>query len=371
MIKVLFAATALALVAVQAHAADPNIGDIQITKLIVMPSQDGHNDWSDAINNATSSVDMTMFHITDKAFVNQVIAKAKSSSVKIRIITDGKAISAKPTDPLRMMVDAGIDVRLGSPKFSITHEKGMVVDGRLAFVTSINLTNTAQNSRDYGVETTDSGIISEMESVFAADWDNSANSTGNTPALSNPNLLWSPVNSKSKLVNFIDNAQSSLIATVESLTDKDLLAAYGRAEARGVKVQMIVPKCDEGQALLNYPAIATLKQSNVEVKVMPSPASFDQPYMHAKMMVADGQEVYIGSVNYSYNSTERARELGVLFTDAPSAATLAQDFATDWNRSEDPVDNPDKSICSRSFSEDSTPEAQPKSQAWPVLPKVF
>lgn len=103
-------APALVLISLSAQASDPSIGTISISKLIMMPSRDGHSDWIESINRATTSVDMTMFHITDPDVIQAIIAKSKASTVKFRIITDGKVIDAKPTNGVRQLVDAGIDV---------------------------------------------------------------------------------------------------------------------------------------------------------------------------------------------------------------------------------------------------------------------
>ena len=62
-------------------------------------------------------------------------------------------------------------------------------------------------------------------------------------------------------------------------------------------------------------AFEALRRGGVAARVMPYPATPRHPYMHAKMMVADDRRAYVGSANYSVNSTTLARELGLLFSE--------------------------------------------------------
>jgi phosphatidylserine/phosphatidylglycerophosphate/cardiolipin synthase-like enzyme len=73
-----------------------------------------------------------------------------------------------------------------------------------------------------------------------------------------------------------------------------------------------------------------MNQGGVEARAMPSPSSATQPYEHAKMMIADGQRAFIGSVNFSTASTTNARELGIFFDDPASIAMISQAFEQDW-----------------------------------------
>ena len=45
--------------------------------------------------------------------------------------------------------------------------------------------------------------------------------------------------------------------------------------------------------------------------------------MHSKMIQIDGATTFVGSVNFSINSLTKARELGVIFANAPAAAAIA------------------------------------------------
>jgi cardiolipin synthase len=196
---------------------------------------------------------------------------------------------------------------------------------------SLNLTSPYVDTRDYAVVTRDPGVVSEFLSVFQADLVNAANDTANTPALSSPYLAWSPVNSEDRLVAFVESAQSTLVVSSENLGDAPIQQAMVAAAARGVQVRVLAPLCDENaDATFDLPYLTQLDQGGVEARAMPAPSSPTQPYEHAKMMIADGQRAFIGSVNFSTASTTDARELGIFFDDPSSISMISAAFEQDW-----------------------------------------
>jgi phosphatidylserine/phosphatidylglycerophosphate/cardiolipin synthase-like enzyme len=197
------------------------------------------------------------------------------------------------------------------------------------------MTDTYTDTRDYGLVLTDPSIIAEWESVFEADITNAKNGTGTTPALPVPALLWSPVNSQSGLAALIASANSTVIATVESIdSSTEVFSALEAAAQRGVNVRLLTPECVENpNPLLDYNSLNTLVSHGASVRVMPNPSTAAAPYMHGKMMVVDSSAAFVGSENFTINSLEDARECGLIVTDAQTISTLGTTFAADWSAS--------------------------------------
>jgi phosphatidylserine/phosphatidylglycerophosphate/cardiolipin synthase-like enzyme len=53
------------------------------------------------------------------------------------------------------------------------------------------------------------------------------------------------------------------------------------------------------------------------------------------MMIADGARAFVGSENFSANSLDDNRELGVLIADFGVITTLNQTFQQDWRNAQD------------------------------------
>ena len=56
------------------------------------------------------------------------------------------------------------------------------------------------------------------------------------------------------------------------------------------------------------------------------------PAIHAKVVVADGRQVYLGSANFTPTSLDRNRELGLRLDDAALARRVAATVADDAAR---------------------------------------
>jgi phosphatidylserine/phosphatidylglycerophosphate/cardiolipin synthase-like enzyme len=256
------------------------------------------------------------------------------------------------TSPKRRLIfetllKGGVKVRKSSPAFAITHAKSMIINEDIGYITAINLTQNADVTRDFGVVTTEPKIVQEMIKVFDSDYANSESVNASTPVVTEPHLLWSPVNAQAKLVNLILSAksESDVVATVENLNDPEIQKAFITASARGAKVRIIVPECDKNKnPVYNYKYLAELNEKGVEARVMPYPETSSQPYMHSKMISVDENAAYIGSVNFSSHSTLQSRELGIIFSDVEAIRRIRRLFEEDWKVARAPK-NPPPAFC--------------------------
>ena len=315
-------------------------------ELIVSPNPEGHPVWVQYIEKAKKSIHITIFNMTE-AKVLQALKDAAQRNVDVKVIYDGKSgVRPKQVGIIDGLKASGVEVRLSSPEFSITHQKSMAVDGKIAFVTNMNLTSHAATTRDFGIITTTKSTVAELEKVFAADWENSEKGTGETPELTSDELLWSPINSGEKLLNLIDSAKKTLILEVENISYEPILDALIAAQKRGVKVRVITPLCNfNDNPFFNFPALRKLAAKGIETKVMGIPNSPELPYIHAKVITVDGQSSYVGSINFSFNSITRAREVGIIVDDSDIADQISTEFEKDWTAAQALPDRTDNIIC--------------------------
>jgi cardiolipin synthase A/B len=299
-------------------------------QLLVTPTAD-HAPFVQAIDGAKASVELAMFHLTDVTIVD-ALARAAKRGVAVRVILDGGSVQTKKyaiqADALRA---GGASVRPSSAAFSITHEKAMVIDTSIAFVTAINLTRDAASTRDFGVITRAPGVVADIEALFDADWTNATGSGNATPAQHEPSLVVSPTTSRAKLVGLLASAQRDVIATTENLGDPSIANALLADAKRGVRVRLIVPLCDKNpDPLYNLAPARRLADGGVLVRMMPAPEDAAHPYMHSKMIQVDAGATYVGSENLSINSLAKARELGLIFANLAAAQAIGSAFEVDW-----------------------------------------
>ena len=78
--------------------------------------------------------------------------------------------------------------------------------------------------------------------------------------------------------------------------------------------EFLVPGCGLGSDVhYNFSALKKLRYAGAEAHYMPAPATESIPYIHAKMIRVDNARVYIGSINFSYNSLAHAASWASLF----------------------------------------------------------
>lgn len=294
--------------------------------LIVEPG-DGKEKIISLIGNAHDNLTLTIYELTDPDII-AALASARERNVSVRVIYNNNSFaSMKMKNPNEGAVFnlslIGAGMKPASPNFTVTHQKTLTVDGSQSLIMTFNLEPGYFNTtRDFGIFTTNLSEVLEITEVFDADWNYSAI----TPSL--PSLVWSPVNSRTKILGVIEDADKSLDVYNEEINDKECIAALAEAAKRGVTVRVIAADLRGDGQNENAPALATLNSNGVQAK------SITSLYIHAKMILADygtpDQIAFIGSENFGHVSLDQNRELGILVAEKPILDRLESVFDRDW-----------------------------------------
>jgi cardiolipin synthase A/B len=277
-----------------------------------------------AINNAQSSVYVELYLLTDTNVIT-ALENAASNGLDVRVMLDPSPYgvgSSGPAATLATLSSYGVLTEDSSPAFTYTHEKGMIIDKKTVYIMTSNFTKSAlggsssTTNREYGIIDSQSAEVKAALGVFNADWNRSSYT------LTDTNIVLSPVNSLSDFLALINSAQSSLKIEAEEMDNSSVESAIVNAEARGVTVQVILPN-----GSTNASGITTLDDGGVSVY------KDTQYYMHAKLILVDGTEAFVGSENISTTSLTKNRELGILISDTAVLAKLQSTFKSDLSNS--------------------------------------
>jgi phosphatidylserine/phosphatidylglycerophosphate/cardiolipin synthase-like enzyme len=275
----------------------------------------------DFINSATSSLDMTMYELEDTTAVNDLIA-LKNKGVTVRVILDRQHKSAN-NSAYTALTNAGVGVVWSSASFVYTHQKTITVDATKSLVLTGNLTSQYYaTGRDYGVFTDDTRDVAAIEKVFNADYAG----TSITPT-DGDHLLWSPTDSRSRLLSVINSATKTLDVEELEFSDSTVVDAIAARAKAGVTVRVVL------ESPSSYSSeVSEIEAAGGTVVGYSDPNGF---YIHAKAMVADyglsTQEVEAGSMNISSNSLSNNRELGIILTGTGVAQSVATTVETTFN----------------------------------------
>lgn len=288
-------------------------------ELLALPDA-GAEPLVEAIDGARDSIRLKIYLITYDTILD-ALKRAAVRGVDIRVMIEEDPYGGGDSNRLAAeeLSKAGVTVRASPAVFRLTHEKSMVVDDRQAFIMTHNLTYSSFNkNREYQVIVEDPAVVGEISAVFDADWDREV------PELNASGLIWSPVNSRGRIQGMIDGARVSLDVEQTSILDDQVVDHLASAADRGVRVRLITPAViDPGE--LEYEPLSRLHAAGVAIRFL------DDPYVHAKVFLADGAAAMVGSQNMTAASLDQNRELGIVFDDAGAVNRLAGYFLQDWN----------------------------------------
>lgn len=317
-----------------------NLEPLQNAVYVSTPEQT-HQPLYDAFANAKTSIKVGIFSISSKE-ITQKLCEAQKRGISVTVIEDASfQRSPGKQELVNQLKSAGINFMMASPGFSISHWKFFVIDDRLAYISTMNWVTRTDQMRDMGVFVTNPSIIAELLSVYNQDIINSKNSTAITPTLTQPNLVWSPINSEAKIVALINSAQTSIDIWIENMGETNVHDALKNAVNRKVKVRLLTSQCGLGMpASASFPILKTLSEAGIDVRGEPFPANEEIPYIHAKSITVDQKTVYLGSENFSLNSLLKARELGIIFEDAAIESRMHELYEKDWSKASTLPDTP-------------------------------
>lgn len=125
----------------------------------------------------------------------------------------------------------------------------------------------------------------------------------------------------------IDIAQFYVASEPNSRLDK-VIQALRQAGERGVKIRFLMDK--KGLKLSTPETIAQLQAiPGLTFRVMPF-ARLADGIIHAKYMLVDGKQGFVGSQNFDWRALEHIQETGLLISDAPVVAQIGAVFNQDW-----------------------------------------
>lgn len=308
-----------------ACAVGPGTNNLQ---LFIEP-EDGVRPITDAIRSARRSVWVEVYILTHTTVIN-ALEDAANRGLDVRVMLEPHPFGSSPVSvqsTLEKLKAAGIKVSEANPAFQLTHAKFLLLDGTTLFLLTANLSKSAlggskdATNREYLLEDSEAPDVQEAQRIFSADWSRA------TPALSDPDLLVSPINARIKLLALINSARSSLQIENEEMQDQQIEDALTQAARRGVSIQVVLPAPSGGQDS-TAAGVALLRKAGISVR-------YDKLlYIHAKLMIIDQARAYVGSENISSASLDLNRELGLIVANSNIISALAMTFSSDYASSQ-------------------------------------
>ncbi len=286
--------------------------------LITQPD-DGTTSIEKAIAEATTSIELVIYELEDP-HVEQLLVEAQQRGVAVRVILqDINTFGKHPNqEAYNFLKTHNVPVMWAREYFALTHQKTLIIDGSEAIIMTFNFTpQYYPTSRDFGIIDHDPTDIRAIANVFDADWDGRQ-----IHADTAKDLVWSP-GSANTLLALIKSANKTLDIYSLEVEDGRINNALKEAASRGVTVRLNMTYSTSWKK-----ALTDLDAHGIQVKTFPSTATHF--FIHAKGIIADGQRMFIGSENFSGQSLDSNRELGILVSKPDIISSVQKTFEKDW-----------------------------------------
>ncbi len=275
------------------------------------------------IDGARVRVEVEVYEFGRSDLVAAVVA-AKDRGVSVTVIDDPSE-SATAATALELRA-AGVDI-VDYPVRArmIDHVKLLVADGT-AVVGGINWVARSAGNHDFDVELR-GPAVANLERVFSRDLVTCGRGVVVPPARVDPAVLVGATLPGSEILpmvlGVVGAAHRSLDVAMYTLTDAAAVAAMEAALARGVAVRVLLDPSERPSDA----SAASLRAHGVPVRVYASGGE----KLHAKVAIADGMSVILGSANWTVSGFEHNHELDVAIPANPAvAASFEQQFSSDW-----------------------------------------
>jgi len=283
----------------------------------------------DLIGTARRRVFLKIYMFSE-ARIFEALEQAHAAGVDVRVQIEPKPLGGgtMANAAQTRLRKAGIEVKTTNPAFRLTHEKSYVIDDTAVILTANMTRGSFTRNREFAVVTRNPEDVAEIVQAFEADWNRAAF------VPQNPNLVWSPDNSRTKIDALIEGAQKTLDVYAASTLDDEQLGLLAAAQKRGVKVRLMTSARGSGDGEDAAAGdLDRLQRARVKVRYLKS------PLVHAKTFLADYGEPnvlgFVGSVNITTQSLDFNRELGILIADETALSRLQEQFEADWEKAVD------------------------------------
>lgn len=290
---------------------------LPIARLWVEPD-DGVQPILQLLESARTEVDVGEYLLTDRAVLKKLLLVYRKG-IKVRVIADRHPYLSYTgnRDAIQLLQAADIPWKYGSRAFVYNHEKIILVDRASALVMTSNLTNAAfTTNREYLALVRDRIAVNQLQAIFDADW-----SRHGLPVHSAA-LVVSPDNSRGLIASLIASARRTIDLETEVIQDPHIIHLLVAARHRGVKVRLVLTPDLRDPSQIRV--LESMAGKGLRVRVL------KQPYVHGKVIIADGNRLYIGSVNLSANSLDHNREIGLLTETSFAVQKCMRIFRADW-----------------------------------------
>ena len=305
------------------------------------------------IKSADSVIQLEMFDLGHKEMVDLMCHEAKQG-VTVQVMLDpnpglNPAHTADKQNTVKKLRANGVEVTyfpLAKDKRlkPIDHIKLLIVDGKSVLIGGMNWGPHSPLNHDADIKI-EGEAVNYYRNIFKDAWKRSGGrelkseppraekvpgATGEIEGIATEYKQVTGI--KQSLMKKIKHANKSIHMETFVLSDREVIESLVKAKKRGVDVKILLDPSGVNSGFSpNGKTYDTLQEAGINVKWYNTDTSVNQK-LHAKWGVFDGNEMVIGSANWSYKGLQINREIGAALKEKDTVSTFEKQFANDWEK---------------------------------------
>lgn len=184
-------------------------------------------------------------------------------------------------------------------KTKYVHSKITLLDDSF-WIQTANLTHSSFfKNREYFFVSSNTWVYVSLKTIFEKDrvWEKIL------PEDIHPNLLVCNINCRPVIENLLSSAEKSIIIETQYISDDAILKILkNKAWNQGFEMKLVLADTDTNEDVVDY---FGKNQARILKK----------PYNHSKMILIDRKTLLLWSMNFSSNSLDNNREIGIILLD--------------------------------------------------------
>jgi cardiolipin synthase len=282
------------------------VTDIQLLtgELLISPK----TSWAGRAEQLQKATNFLYIWIYDVTFADakNIIKSIAQQGAEVKMIIENNKYGTDKTQDLRWWgVQTMNDSKL---RTNFMHAKTFV-SSWLYIIQTANLTYSSFNTqREYYVLGDQPEIVNNLKMLFEKDWKGEQVQ----PSDIHPNILFCPIDCRFKIEQLIKTAQMSIRTQNQYLDDPSLQQIL--STKTWLNIRIILPNDKK-----NFQS----RPIQSQIKLLGSPR------IHAKAILIDDTYLVISSINFSSNSMDNNREIGIIITDQESIIKYKKQFLQD------------------------------------------
>lgn len=267
-------------------------------EIISFPRKWGDDFLISVIESAKNRIWIEIYTFTKNEKIFQALLDTKNRGVDVQVLLEWNVYGtpAINNQARKFFRENHISVKYtDNNRYVFTHAKFWLIDEDYYISTGNWTRSFFTKNREYIYRGSDESTRKFLEKIFQVDF---AHKWFSQLSEIPPQIVMSPINSRHQIEKFINETNDEILIYVQTVTDPNIINLLQKLDNNGKKVIVCTADNEGNRAVFETSGLDWILAT--------------EPYLHAKIMLRDDGNIFLWSENFTTNSLDNNREMGIL-----------------------------------------------------------